>query len=152
MNSREDSRRRQIFADTDCYIILIYNNLFLQKCVTSYLKVSDSRAYRDCCFWKISQKTTVTKNRRKIKMAWVLKQIGCFRKVKFTEEKVGEEITAGGYVIMFGGVVGFAILRIIEPFRAYSKAVQYNQRLLDKYDINLSLSNMDRGFRLTYRF
>jgi len=68
------------------------------------------------------------------------------------EEKVGEEITAGGYVIMFGGVVGFAILRIIEPFRAYSKAVQYNQRLLDKYDINLSLSNMDRGFRLTYRF
>lgn len=50
------------------------------------------------------------------------------------------------------GAAILAILRIIEPFSAYNSAVQYNKKLLDKYDIDLSLSTLDKGFRLTYRF
>jgi len=66
--------------------------------------------------------------------------------------KVGEETPTGAKLALLGGLVGFAILRLSEPFSAYDTAVEHNKKLLDKYDISLSLSKMDRSFRLTYRF
>jgi len=66
--------------------------------------------------------------------------------------KTGEELSTEGAIMALICFSGALIVKVIEPFDVYKRAVEYNKKLLEKYKLNFAIRKTNNTFTVTYCF